>query len=173
MKCSPVALAFFLAAVCVACSSHSPPPAANTASATDAGSTGAGVPDGAPGAMCDPNGHPDTIAPGLTKQGDQGALTFVLQSADLVPPQPKYNHWTLELVDAGGNPVVDASFPMITTWMPLHMHGSSVAPTWMSNGDGTYEASIYLFMPGLWQVTFKAEAGATADSVTYTFCAGG
>jgi YtkA-like len=177
VNCSSAALAFFLPTLGMACSSSSPPGRTNGSSAFEAGVTSVAVPgsDAASDAAvaCDPSFHPDTIAPGLTKQGDAGALTFVLESADEVPPVPKYNDWILKLVDASGQPVKDATFPTITTWMPLHQHGSSVVPTWMSNGDGTYSTSVFLFMPGLWQVTFHAQSGMTSDRVTYTFCVGG
>jgi hypothetical protein len=173
VNCSSAALAFFLPTVAMACSSSAPPGPTNSSSAFEAGVTSVAVPGSDAAVACDPSFHPDTIAPGLTKQGNATALTFVLQSADQVPPVPKYNNWILKLIDASGQPVKGATFPTITTWMPLHRHGSSVAPTWMSNGDGTYDTSVFLFMPGLWQVTFQAQSGMTSDSVTYTFCVDG
>jgi hypothetical protein len=74
------------------------------------------------------------------------------------------------LLDASGKPITNATFPTIKTWMPLHGHSSSVLPTSMSNGDGTYTVSLYLFMPGLWQITFNALAGSVSDSAMFTFC---
>jgi hypothetical protein len=114
--------------------------------------------------------HADAYSPNLGKAGSAKALTFVLVSADPVPPGVNYNTWTLKLTDASGKPVTDATFPTIKTWMPLHGHSSSVLPTSMANGDGTYTISLYLFMPGLWQITFNALAGSLSDSAMFTFC---
>jgi hypothetical protein len=165
-----VVLAVFLPAAWVACSSGTP---ANGSSAGADTSGESGAPGADAAASCDPKFNPDTMAPGLTKPGNSGALTFVLESIDPTPPVAQYNNWVLKVLDASGAPVADASFPMIKTWMPLHAHGSSIAPTWTSNGDGTYKTSVYLFMPGLWQVTFHAQSGTTTDTVMYTFCVGG
>ncbi|HEV3193827.1 MAG TPA: FixH family protein [Polyangiaceae bacterium] len=114
--------------------------------------------------------HADAYTPNMDKAGDAKAFTFVLVSADPVPPGVNSNTWTLKLLDASGKPVTDATFPTIKTWMPLHGHSSSVLPTAMSNGDGTYKVSLYLFMPGLWQITFNALAGSVSDSAMFTFC---
>jgi YtkA-like len=114
--------------------------------------------------------HADAYTPNMDKAGDAKALTFVLVSAAPVPPGEYYNTWTLKLLDASGKPIPDATFPTIKTWMPLHGHSSSVLPKSMSNGDGTYTVSLYLFMPGLWQITFNAVAGSLSDSAMFTFC---
>jgi hypothetical protein len=113
--------------------------------------------------------HADTYAPGLTKVGSANAFSFVLVSADPGPPAQYQNAWILKLLDASGHPVSGATFS-VKTWMPLHGHSSSVLPTVMSSGDGTYATSLYLFMPGLWQITFNAQAGSLTDSAVFTFC---
>ena len=122
--------------------------------------------------VCDPTFNPSTIEAGLTRPGSSSALTFVLVSADS-PPKVEYNRWTVKVLDAAGDPVTDATFPEIKTWMPLHGHASSVAPTYTSNGDGTYTINFYLFMPGLWQITPTAQTGVTTDQTVFTFCVGG
>jgi hypothetical protein len=114
--------------------------------------------------------HADAYSPNMGKTGAAKALTFVLVGSDPAPPGTNYNTWKLRLFDASGKPVTDATFPTIKTWMPLHGHSSSVLPTSMSNGDGTYTVSLYLFMPGLWQITFNAVAGSVSDSAMFTFC---
>ncbi|MDP9035110.1 MAG: FixH family protein [Myxococcota bacterium] len=124
-------------------------------------------------AECDPRYHPDTIEPGLTKTGNGGALTLVLLSAAPSPPGVNYNTWVVKVLDSNGKPVTDATFPEIKTWMPLHGHPSSIVPTSVSNGDGTYTLKLYLFMPGLWQITPTVQAGLTKDQAVFTFCVGG
>lgn len=115
----------------------------------------------------------DDIAPGLTKIGASGALTFVVMSAAPVPPGVNYNTWVVKVLDSAGQPVTDATFTQIKTWMPLHGHPSSIVPTWTNNGDGTYTVKVYLFMPGLWQITPSVQSGTTTDSAVFTFCVGG
>ena len=135
--------------------------AATDASATDAASE------------CDLQFNQDAIGPGLTKPGAGGALTFVVVSADPIPPGVGYNTWVVKVLDSAGQPVTDATFPLIKTWMPLHGHPSSIVPTSTNNGDGTYTLKLYLFMPGLWQITPHVQTGSTADSAVFTFCVGG
>jgi hypothetical protein len=84
-----------------------------------------------------------------------------------------YNTWVVKVLDKSGKPVTDASFPNIKTWMPLHGHPSSIVPSWTSNGDGTYTITLFLFMPGVWQITPTAQSGSTTDSAVFSFCAGG
>jgi hypothetical protein len=109
----------------------------------------------------------------LTKVGASGAFSFVLM--DITPPPPALGTttWTLKILDASGAPVTDATVPTPTTWMPQHMHSSTALPTVANNGDGTYTlGNLYLFMPGVWQVTVQATSGGTTDSAVFTFCLG-
>jgi hypothetical protein len=153
--------------------------AADAALGDDAGGDAGGAPDADAASECDPQYSPDTIGPGLTKQGDAGALTFVIVSADPVPAGLNYNTWVVKVLDKNGKPVTDATFTKadgtsnIKTWMPLHGHPSSIVPTWTSNGDGTYTIKLFLFMPGVWQITPTAQTGSTTDSAVFAFCVGG
>jgi hypothetical protein len=139
----------------------------------DAASDAGAEADGDAEAVCDPRYTPDTIAPGLTKTGSSGALSFVLMSADAVPPVVGYNTWVVKVIDTQGKPVTDATFTNIKTYMPLHGHPGSIVPTWTSNGDGTYTIKLYLFMPGVWQITPTVKTSTTTDSAIFAFCAGG
>ena len=94
-------------------------------------------------------------------------------SAAPIPPGVNYNTWVIKVLDSTGQPVTDATFPLIKTWMPLHGHPSSIVPTATNNGDGTYTLKVYLFMPGLWQITPHVQTGSTTDSAVFTFCVGG
>jgi hypothetical protein len=139
---------------------------------------GAATPGGVSGSAatigCAKDPRADTYSADLTKHGDSGAFTFVLVDSQPAPPAIDSNTWTLRLLDAVGNPVTDATFPQIKTWMPDHGHGSSAIPQAQPSGDGTYTIQpLYLFMNGLWQVTFTAQSGSTTDSAMFSFCIGG
>jgi hypothetical protein len=109
----------------------------------------------------------------LTKTGKSGIFTFVLMDVAPAPPALGTLTWTMKILDANGQPVPDATMPVPTTWMPQHMHSSTATPIAASNGDGTYTISnLYLYMPGVWQVTVEATAGGTTDSTVFTFCLG-
>jgi hypothetical protein len=124
-------------------------------------------------AQCDPRYASDNIVPGLTKPSDSGALTFILVNADHVPPVANYNSWVIKVLDKNGQPVTDAAFTKVTTYMPLHGHSSSVTPIVTDNGDGTYTINkLDLFMPGVWWVTPYVQVGSTTDTVKFSFCAG-
>jgi len=141
--------------------------------------------------------HVDTYAPGLTKSGAPASggeaggpgLTFILESDEVgdaaaSPAEPYTNVFTLKLMDSNNEPVTNATVLLPTNdqalgwafskdpWMPLHGHGSSVTPTIMNNGDGTYSISVYFFMPGFWQIYIVAETQtpAVTDSALFEFC---
>lgn len=137
---------------------------------------------------------PGIMMPGKPASGDppaeggaSGALTFILKGNEVgdaaAPPlEPYTNLFTLELLDATGQPVKDAMVTLPTDnqalgwpfsknpWMPLHQHGSSIVPTITSNGDGTYAVSLYFFMPGLWQIYLVAQTASVTDSAEFSFC---
>jgi YtkA-like protein len=116
----------------------------------------------------------DTYGANMSKVGSAKALTFVLVSASPAPPAINDNTWTLKVLDASGNPLPNATFSAIKTWMPDHGHGAPETPMATANADGTYTVQpLDLFMNGLWQITFTAQAGAVSDSATFSFCIGG
>jgi hypothetical protein len=115
----------------------------------------------------------DTYSPELSREGTSGAFQFVVTDIAPAPPSTGVTTWQLKLLDASGQPVKDATFPTIKTWMPQHMHSSTAQPLPTNNGDGTYTVgNIYFFMPGVWQVTFNAQSGSTTDSAVFTLCIG-
>ncbi len=97
----------------------------------------------------------------------------VLVDASPAPPARGTNTWTLKVTDAQGNSIPGA---IITAkpFMPDHGHGSSVQPVITANPDGTFGVTpLYLFMPGLWQVTFTVKTATTSDDVVFSFCIAG
>jgi YtkA-like len=113
----------------------------------------------------------DKYAPGLSHPGS--TFTFELTSASPPPPAPENMVWQLKVMDASGQPVTGATMTAPKTWMPQHMHASTAEPVVQDNNDGTFTVSnLYLYMPGVWQVTVNATSGTTTDSAVFTFCLG-
>jgi hypothetical protein len=154
-----------LALLVASCSSAGNANTGQPGSDSDSGSTVIG---------CANDPRADTYGAGMSKVGSAKALTFVLVAARPAPPAINDNIWTVKVLDASGNPVPNATFSAIKTWMPDHGHGSLETPMAAPNGDGTYSVQpLDLFMNGLWQITFTAQAGAVSDSATFSFCIGG
>lgn len=110
-----------------------------------------------------------TYAPGLEKAADGGAFKAKLLSIDPNPTARGDNTWQLQLLDKSGAPV-DGATIKVKPFMPDHGHPSSITPTVTATGGGKYSVLLNLFMPGLWQITFTVTAGATTDSIVYSFC---
>jgi hypothetical protein len=116
----------------------------------------------------------DTYVAGMSKLGKNGQLTFVLLSSDPGPPVRGSDSWIVEVLAANGQPAAGATITMVTPFMPQHGHGTSIAPQVTPQSDGRFQiAPLYFFMPGLWQVTIEAQAGATTDSGVFSFCVPG
>ena len=150
-----------------ACSSSSATPGPTPVGTTSGASTNASNCPTWTGAL-DAYGGAD-----IEHKGASGALTFVLMSVAPAPPALGTLTWMVKILDASGQPVKDATFVDIKTWMPQHMHPSTALPVPSNNGDGTYTIdNLYLYMAGVWQVTFDAKSGATADSAMFSLCLG-
>jgi hypothetical protein len=115
-------------------------------------------------------GQGETFSAGMSKPGDNDALTFVLVSSDPTPPQRRDNVWVLELRE-GGQPVTGATIK-VTTRMPVHGHPGAGTPTVTELGDGRYELDpVSLEMPDLWEVSIEVTtAEGTTDVARFTFC---
>jgi hypothetical protein len=135
--------------------------AACSAGAPDAGVVG-----------CETNPKAEVYAAGMKQSGDGSKLSFVLVSSDPGPPLRGTNTWKVKVLDTAGQPVTGATLT-VTPFMPEHGHGSQVVPTVTAEGDQYEITNLYLFMPGLWQITVKAVSGGTTDSAAFTFCVAG
>jgi hypothetical protein len=94
-----------------------------------------------------------------------GDLTVRLLSIDPQPPRQKRdNDWVLEVVDAAGMPVVEATIVDVDTWMDVHNHGGRWAPDVAPAGEpGRIALSRLDFkMAGPWRVRFGVRASASA-----------
>jgi hypothetical protein len=173
-KVGGCALALFALAACSGSSS----PASSTSQGDGAGGVGE---DG--GGLVGCTGQADTYVANLTKQGKLGKYTFTLVSAAPAPPDLDGNTWTVQIKDAtGASPSLDQV--QVLPFMPQMGHGSDQTPQLTANTDGSFGVSdLYLFMDGLWTITFTvteppaADAGskapATLDQGVFTFCIDG
>ncbi len=143
----------------------------------------ADAPDGQPepsaveaGTVTCQNDHRvDTYVANLAKASQSGALRVTLASIDPAPPAIGTNGWTIRITDGSGTPMSNAPLT-VTPFMPDHGHGSSIRAIVTPGSDGTYTVSpLYLFMPGVWRVTFALPAGdaGRAESVEFFFCIAG
>jgi YtkA-like len=146
---------------------------------TDAGElpeSDTGLLDGMVSCVMDP--RVDTYTAGLTKMGAKSMAQVKVMTADPAPPAKGGNAWTIQLLDAAGNPL-DGTFT-VDEKMPDHGHGSAVRPK-ITKGDavGSYTLNpLYLFMAGVWRIQFTvfppgADGGAPLDTVTFFFCVEG
>lgn len=116
-----------------------------------------------------------TYVAGMTKQSQDGTFTLQLEQSDPAPPAKGDNTWEIQLVDAAGAPVDGAQIDVMPL-MPDHGHGTSIdaVVTPARSGGGKYSISpLNLWMPGLWQVTLRAEAEGATDDVVLAFCIAG
>jgi hypothetical protein len=89
-----------------------------------------------------------------------GAYRVELRTSPNQPPQRGELQIELRVRDSGGAPV-DGLAVDVEPWMPAMGHGTSVMPSVLAEGDGTYRADhVALFMPGTWQlrVTLGSES---------------
>ena len=155
-------VAFAMAACSLSGTSAAPGPAASEA--PDTGTSGC-------------KGEGETYTADMVKPGTLGKYTFTLTAATPAPPGLLTNVWTVKIVDSDGK-APDVSQLTAVPFMPQMGHGSDQTPTLAANADGTFTVSdLYLFMDGLWTVTFTVStAGATPtvlDKAVYSFCLDG
>jgi hypothetical protein len=154
----PIAIGFGV----LGCSSHS--------DAAGGDDSGAG-PDTSGLVGCD-DPRVQTYAPNMQQLGASSHFSFVLVSSSPAPPADESNIFTLQVLDASGQPVTGATVTVVPT-MPLMSHGTSEV-TVTPNADGSYTLSpLYFFMAGLWEVAIKATSGGQTDTTSYYFCVAG
>jgi hypothetical protein len=117
----------------------------------------------------------DQYTAGMERTGKNNLVKMSLTLSDPAPPHKGTNVWTLRLSDTEGAGQRGATIN-VTPWMPDHQHGTSVKATVTPGAaDGAYTAMpLYLFMAGLWEVTFDVTTAAgVKDSVVFRFCVDG
>lgn len=119
---------------------------------------------------CQTDPRAQTYTANMEQMGASGALKFVLVQADPSPPTKGSNAWTLRVTDASKTTPAGTTVD-VSDFMPDHGHGSSVTPMASAAADGSFAISgLYLFMPGIWRVTFTAHAGTVTDTTNFFFC---
>jgi hypothetical protein len=126
-----------------------------------------------PPSACAKDSRADTYVAGLQKTGTNLSVSLVDSMPS--PPVKGTNAWTIEVKDMSGAPL-DGATIVITPFMPDHNHGTSVTPVVSPKGGGSYGiANLYLFMPGLWQVTIDVTPMGSTEhrTVVYNICVDG
>jgi hypothetical protein len=121
-------------------------------------------------------GCPDNIpafALGMKAQGKQGKLTAKLISASREPPLRYLNDWTVELGDAAGEALEDATIHTALPFMPIHGHDGNVKPVVKKlSQPGRFAVNGLNFnMRGPWEVRLSLRSpSAGDDDVVFEIC---
>lgn len=121
-------------------------------------------------------GCPDTLSAfelGMEAAGAQGKLKAKLISASPAPPLRYLNDWTVELLDASGAPLEDATIRSARPFMPVHGHDGNVQPVVTPlNERGRFAVNGLNFnMRGPWQVQLSLRSpSAGDDDVVFEIC---
>lgn len=129
--------------------------------------------DGAALFSCETETRAVPYSADLTRSSSSGAWQAVLVASDPGPPIKGSNTWTVRILDGAGA-TRDDVVVTARTFMPDHNHGSTVKAVVTPMGAGVYRvAPLYLYMPGLWQVTLDIDAPTGPDSVMFPVCIAG
>ena len=121
---------------------------------------------------CTGDPRADRYAPGMQKVAPKGQLAVTLLSSDPGPPIKGNNTFTVLVTDGSEVPQAGATLDVMP-FMPDHGHGSPARPVAKPLPDaGKYTVTpLYLFMAGLWEITFNVTAPSGAkDAVVFRFC---
>ncbi len=113
----------------------------------------------------------DTYLAGMEKVSTNGHFKLALISSDPIPQDLTLYTWVVELRDAEGAPLGDATVIAEPT-MPDHGHGTFPATTEGEAGDSTGQfvlRDMDLFMAGTWQIELRIEQGGNSDTVFFHF----
>lgn len=127
---------------------------------------------------CTDDARLDVYTDNMEKTGKLGLLDFRFSDFVPAPPAKGSNTFEVQVTDASGA-VLTAGLE-VDLIMPDHGHGSSIEPSIaLDASSGIYTVTpLYLFMPGVWRITFDAmpseampsEAAVPLDSVDLHFC---
>jgi YtkA-like len=121
---------------------------------------------------CAAEDRDDEFVVGLSKSGQGGKLTFKLLEATPAPPARGDNTWILQLTSQGAAAPITGAAMIVTPFMPDHQHGTAITVGIEAMPEaGQYKLSpVNMWMPGLWQTTIEAQAGADTDKAVFAFC---
>lgn len=155
-----VALAFFGAKAC----------------SDDTGDTG-GMGGSSNTVSCTDDLRLDLYTDNMEKEGELGELTFRFSDFEPAPPAKGSNTFHVQVKNPAGDVLTHGL--AVSLIMPDHGHGSSITPVVSLDAtSGVYTVTpLYLFMPGVWRITFDAAAArsdaAVLDRVALHFCVEG
>lgn len=128
---------------------------------------------------CEKDPRIDGYVANLTKMATSGQWKVTLLQSDPGPPIKGINNWMVKVEDAAGNPMSNAALAA-TPCMPDHGHGTSVHAVVTPQSNGTTAVMpLYLFMAGVWRVSFTIDANdpvlmsscaSPVDPVNFFFC---
>jgi YtkA-like len=121
---------------------------------------------------CTDDPRADQYTAGMQKVGLKNQITMTLVSSEPAPPFKGTNTWTMLVADNGKAPQSGATLAVLP-FMPDHGHGTAIKPVISSLPNaGNYQVTpLYLFMAGLWEVTFNVTTATGAqDTVVFSFC---
>lgn len=128
----------------------------------------------APEAGCSDDPRAMTFSAGMTLPGSQNKLSVQIAAADPAPPARGNNTWTVRVLDDNGGMVNDMMELEVDPFMPDHGHGTSVKAQVTIEPDGSATVTpLYLFMPGLWQITLGPHTPSSVDAAVFSFCIAG
>lgn len=131
---------------------------------------GSAPPDADEALACITSGRGQTYAVGLGPSAATATLSFKLMSAVPAPPGFNDNTWIVEITTPTGTPVTGAHL-VVTPFMPDHQHGTLPVKIEEQAAAGQYKLTpVNMWMPGYWEITIDATAGAMHDSALYKFC---
>lgn len=132
-----------------------------------------GPSDASTTSACAQDTRKDVYAAGLSRK-TAASLSVTIMGATPAPPAKLTNALSLQLLDAGGQPLDGATLSVVP-FMPDHGHGSAVKPTVTAKGGGLYDVTnLYYPMPGLWRVTVTVQVpNMAAQDVAFSFCIDG
>jgi hypothetical protein len=120
---------------------------------------------------CQNDSRVTAYAPNMSVTSASGAMKFILVSSNPAPPARGTDTWSMRVTDGGGQGLANLNLSVVP-FMPDHGHGTTVTPQVTSAGGGNYTvSSLYLFMAGVWRVTFtNTPASGPADTAVFYFC---
>jgi hypothetical protein len=121
---------------------------------------------------CANDSRAEHYVPGMQKTAPKGQTIVTLLASDPGPPIKGNNVWRVLVTDAGNAPQAGLTLK-VNPFMPDHAHGSPARTVVKSLAEpGQYTvAPLYLFMAGLWEITFDVTAlSGVQDAVVFRFC---
>lgn len=136
-------------------------------------SSGTGTPDSGNGVVidCTKDARISQYSPPISVTSSSGALDFILVSSNPGPPANGTNSWSMRITNTAGVNQPNLTVGVVP-FMPDMGHGTSIVPSMTMNADGTYTVTpLYLFMAGIWRVTFSTPpSAAQPDTANIFFC---